>query len=57
MVRGEEGIEDCLKEDEENSQRTYEKDPWTLTMVWGLTMEERRAGWKGAKGEKKMGQL
>ena len=32
---------DCLKEGEGISQRTHMKDPWTWTMVWGLTMEVR----------------
>ena len=38
-VRGEVGDGDCLKEGEGISQRTYMKDLWTWTMVWGLAME------------------
>ena len=38
-VRGVEGGGNWLKEDEGISQRTCMKDPWTWTMVWGLTME------------------
>ena len=35
---------DWLKEGEGTSQRTYTKDSWTWTMVWGLTMEVE-VGW------------
>ena len=34
-----------MKEGEGISQRTHMKDPWTWTLVWGLTMEmEGRLG-------------
>ena len=35
------GDGDCLKEGEGISQRTYIKDLWTQTAVWGLTMESK----------------
>ena len=38
-VRQEAGGGDYLKGGEGISQRTYMKDPWTWTMLWGLTME------------------
>ena len=54
--RGERGGGDWFKEGEEISQRTYVNDPWTGTMVWGLT-REWGSGWgEWAKGEK-LGQL
>ena len=43
-----------MKEVEGISQRTYMKDPWTQSMVWGLTMEvggELGGGVKGGKFE------
>ena len=44
-VRGEEGGGYCLKEGEGINQRTYMKDSWTWSTVWGLTMEvEERLG-------------
>ena len=47
-VRGEEGGRCCLKEGERISQRTDMKEPWTWTMVWGLTMA--MAGGLGRRG-------
>ena len=40
-----------MKEGEGISQRTYMKDPWTGTMVQGLTIKRvvlGRRGWRGA---------
>ena len=56
-VRGEDGGEDCLKEGEGVSHRTYMKDPWTWTTVWGLTMEVGVGGLDGGGKGGKLGQL
>ena len=42
-----------LKEGEGISQRTYTKDPWTWTSMWGLITGVREQDtWRRAKGEK-----
>ena len=51
-----EGRWDRLKVHEGTRQRTCVNDPWTWTMVWGLTVEVGRwPGWRGTWG--KLGQL
>ena len=41
-----------MKEGEDISKRTYMNDPWTQTMVWGLTMEVEGELGGGGKGRK-----
>ena len=48
--RGEGGW-DWLKEGEGTRQRTYRHEPWTWTMVWGLTWEQGGLEEGGQKGK------
>ena len=50
-VRGEERSGDRLKEGDGISQRTSMQDPWTWTMMWGLTVGVGGGLDEGAKGE------
>ena len=43
-VTVEEGGRDGLKDGEGINQRTYMNDPWTWTLVWGLTVAVGRWG-------------
>ena len=49
------GMGKWQKEGEEISQRTYMNDPWTWTMVWGLTELVRGRLSGGVQRGKKIG--
>ena len=41
-----------MKDNGRINQRAFMCNPWTWTVIWGLTLGEGRAEWRWGKGEK-----